>query len=97
MAVGVAVYMTELGSINPWSYISVIIYTILAWVIFISLMLEVLLWLGCVALYIIQHVRSSTTSNFLGQKVSKPYNVLFGEAVWKRHFRLVMSKEWFKN
>ncbi|EDR05148.1 uncharacterized protein LACBIDRAFT_303536 [Laccaria bicolor S238N-H82] len=82
----ITTYMTELGSINPWSYTSVTLYTILAWVIFISLLLEVLIWVGCVALYITQHVWSSTTPNFLGQEVSKPYNVLFGHAVWRKHF-----------
>ena len=87
MAVDIAAYMTELGSINPWSYTSVTLYTILAWVIFISLVLEVLIWLGCVALYITQHVWTSTTPNFLGQEVSKPYNVLFGHAAWRKHFR----------
>ena len=85
--------MTELGSIMPWSYISVITYTVLAWVIYISLVLEVLIWVGCVALYITQHVWSSTTSNFLGQEVSKPHKVLFGHAAWRKHFRLVISKE----
>jgi len=95
VAVDIAAYMTELGSINSGSYISVtvITYTILAWVIFISLVLEVLIWVGCVALYITQHVCSSTTPKFLGQKVSKPYQVLFGHAAWRRQFRLVMSKE----
>jgi len=105
MAVDIAPYMAELGSINPLSYmfgtgpgsyISVT-YTIFAWVIFISLVLEVLIWMGCVALYLTQHVWSSTTPNFLGQKVSEPYKVLFGHAAWRRHFRLVMSKEWLKN
>ena len=43
MAVDVAAYMTELGSINPWLYTSVTLYTILAWVIFVSLVLEVLI------------------------------------------------------
>ncbi|EDQ99260.1 uncharacterized protein LACBIDRAFT_335177 [Laccaria bicolor S238N-H82] len=82
----IAAYMTELGSINPWSYISVITYTILSWVIFISLVLEVLIWLGCLAIYITRHVWSSTPSNFLGKEVSEPYKVLFGHAAWKRHF-----------
>ena len=93
MAIDIAAYMTDLGSIDPWSSISVIAYTILAWVIFISLVLEVLIWVGCVALYITRHIWSSTTSNFLGQEVPKPYQVLFGHAAWRRDFRLVMSKE----
>jgi hypothetical protein len=93
IAIDIAPHMTELGSIDSWSSTSMITYTILAWVIFISLVLEVLIWVGCVALYITQHVWSSTTSNFSGQKVSKPHEVLFGHAAWRRHFRLVLSKE----
>ena len=89
----IAAYMTDLESINPWPSISVITYTILAWVIFISLVLEVLIWVGCVALYITQCVWSSTTPDFLGQQVTKPYKVVFGHAAWRTHFRLVMSKE----
>ena len=58
MAIDIAAYMTDLGSIDPWSSISVIAYTILAWVIFISLVLEVLIWVGCVALYITRHISS---------------------------------------
>ena len=93
IAIDIAAYMTKLGSINPWSYTALIAYTILAWVIFISLVLEALIWVGCVSLYITQCVWSSTTSNFLGQEVSKPYKVLFGHAAWRRHFRLVISKQ----
>ena len=93
MAIDIAANMTDLGLINPWSSISMITYTILAWVIFISLVLEVLIWVGCVALYITRHIWSSTTSNFLGQEVFKPHKVLFGHAAWRRYFRLVVSKE----
>ncbi|KIJ93337.1 hypothetical protein K443DRAFT_646228 [Laccaria amethystina LaAM-08-1] len=82
----IAPHMTELGSTDSWASTSLITYKILAWVIFISLVLEVLIWVGCVALYITQHVWSSTTSNFSGQKVSKPHKVLFGHAAWRRHF-----------
>ncbi|EDQ98481.1 uncharacterized protein LACBIDRAFT_335922 [Laccaria bicolor S238N-H82] len=82
----IAPYMTELGSISSRSYVTVITYTVLAWVIFISLMLEVLIWVGCMAFYITQHVWSTTTPHFLGQKVSQPHKVLFGHAAWRRHF-----------
>ena len=87
MAVDIAAYMTELGSISSGSNISVIAFAVLSWIIFISLVLEVLIWVGCVALYVTQHVWSSTTPSFLGQEVSKPYKVLFGHAAWRRHFR----------
>ena len=93
MAVDIATYITEMGPMDPWSYTSVALYIISTWVIFISLMLEVLIWVGCVALYITQHVWGSTTPDFLGQQVTKPYKVVFGHAAWRRHFRFVMSKE----
>lgn len=86
MVSGIAYYIQNVGWFSEWSASTLMASSLLAWIVFVGLVLEALIWVTALAVLMTRHIRGLKGPPVTSQvEISKPYEVLFGHHMWKVH------------